>query len=61
MSEFFEQLWNIVKTLIDPRNLANPDAFKAALNQPGVFAAAFVAVALIVFTLAQSGSAEVEA
>jgi membrane-associated protein len=50
MEEFFTQVWTIVITLADPRNLSNPDAFKAALNQPGVFWAALVAVTLIVFT-----------
>lgn len=50
MDEFFRQVWDIVVTLIDPRNLTHPEAFKAALNQPGVFWAAFVAVNLIVFT-----------
>jgi membrane-associated protein len=50
MGNFFEQFWQIITTLFDPRNLTNPDAFKAALNQPGVFPAAFAAVALIVFT-----------
>jgi membrane-associated protein len=49
MDDFFRQLWDIIVTLIDPRNLTNPDAFKAALNQPGVFWAAFVAVNFIVF------------
>ncbi|MFO0936246.1 MAG: VTT domain-containing protein [Gemmataceae bacterium] len=49
MGDFFNQLWTIILTLVDPRNLSNPDAFKAALNQPGVFAAAFAAVALIIF------------
>jgi membrane-associated protein len=47
---FFAQVANIVVTIIDPRNLTNPDAFKAALNQPGVFYAALCAVTLIVFT-----------
>jgi membrane-associated protein len=50
MGEFFQQFWAIVVKLIDPRNLTNPDAFKEALNQPGVFPAAFAAVTLIVFT-----------
>lgn len=50
MDEFFRQVWTIAATLVDPRNLTNPDAFKAALNQPGVFWAAFTAVNLIVFT-----------
>ncbi len=50
MDDFFEQLQKIIMTLIDPRNLRNPAAFKAALNQPGVFWASVVAVNLIVFT-----------
>lgn len=50
MEEFIQQAWSIVATLVDPRNLTNPEAFKAALNQPGVFWAAFAAVNLIVFT-----------
>ena len=50
MEEFFSQVWTIVVTLVDPRNLSNPEAFKAALNQPGVYWAALVAVTLIVFT-----------
>ncbi len=50
MEEFFTQVWTIIVTLIDPRNLSNPDAFKAALNQDGVFWAALVAVNIIVFT-----------
>jgi len=47
---FFEQVTTIIGTLIDPRNLSNPEAFKAALNQPGVFWAALCAVTIIVFT-----------
>ena len=50
MEDFFTQVWQIIITLADPRNLSNPDAFKAALNQTGVFWAALVAVTLIVFT-----------
>lgn len=49
MQEFFRQFWDIVLTLIDLRNLTNPDAFKAALNQPGVFPAALAAIACIIF------------
>lgn len=49
MEGFFPQLWDIIVTLVDPRNLTNPDSFKAALNQPGVFWAALVAVNFIVF------------
>jgi membrane-associated protein len=50
MEEFFSQVWHIIATLVDPRNLSHPDAFKAALNQPGVFWAALVAVSAVVFT-----------
>lgn len=50
MEEFFSQVWNIVTTLIDPRNLSHPEKFRAALELPGVYWAALVAVALIVFT-----------
>ncbi|MGL6096143.1 MAG: DedA family protein [Fimbriiglobus sp.] len=49
MDEFFTQTWAIITTLVDPRNLSNPDAFRAALNQPGVFWAALAAANLIVF------------
>lgn len=50
MDDFFGQLISIVGKLIDPRNLSHPEKFKEALNQPGVFWAAFAAVTLIVFT-----------
>ena len=50
MDEFFTQVWTIVGTLIDPRNLSHPELFQKALNQPGVFWAALAAVNIIVFT-----------
>jgi membrane-associated protein len=50
MADFFSQVWTIFRTLIDPRNLSHPDLFQQALNQPGVYWAALVAVTLIVFT-----------
>lgn len=50
MGEFFARFQEIVLTLIDPRNLSDPEKFKHALTQPGVFWAAFAAVCLIVFT-----------
>ncbi len=50
MEEFFTQVWDILGVLLHPRNLTNPDAFKAALNQPGVYWSALVAVSLVVFT-----------
>jgi membrane-associated protein len=48
MDDFFQQVWDVVKTIV--LNLTNPDAWQAALHKPGVFWAAFVAVACIVFT-----------
>jgi membrane-associated protein len=50
MEEFFTQVGHIIVTLIDPRNLSHPEKFKDALNQPGVYWAALVAVTAIVFT-----------
>jgi membrane-associated protein len=50
MDEFFRQVWDIITTLVDPRNLTNPEAFKRALNQPGVMYAALAAVCTIIFT-----------
>jgi membrane-associated protein len=47
---FFTQVWTIIVTLIDPRNLSHPELFQKALNQPGVYWAALVAVTTIVFT-----------
>lgn len=49
MDGFFEQFWQILTTLFNPRNLTNPEAFRAALSQPGIFPAAFAAVTLIIF------------
>ena len=48
--DFFMQVWTILKTLFDFRNLSHPERFEAALNQPGVFWAALAAVNIIVFT-----------
>ncbi len=50
MEEFFSQVWNIVSTLVDPRNLSHPEKFQEALAPQGVYWAALVAVTLIVFT-----------
>lgn len=50
MEDFFPQVWTILLTLIDFRNLSHPELFEKALNQPGVFWAALVAVNLVVFT-----------
>lgn len=50
MGEFLGRFWEIVVTLIDPRNLSHPEQFQKALNQHGVFWAAFAAVCVIIFT-----------
>src|SRR6266545_1159520 len=50
MEQFFSQVWTIIVTLVDPRNLSHPELFQKALNQPGVYWAALVAVTVIVFT-----------
>lgn len=50
MGDFLRRFWEIVITLIDPRNLSHPDKFRDALNQDGVFWAAFAAVSVIIFT-----------
>ncbi len=50
MEDFFTQVWGILGTLLDPRNLSHPELFQKALNQHGVFWAALVAVNIIVFT-----------
>lgn len=50
MEEFFTQVWTIVVTLIDPRNLSHPELFQEALKPDGVYWAALAAVSLIVFT-----------
>ncbi|HEY1187116.1 MAG TPA: VTT domain-containing protein [Gemmata sp.] len=50
MADFFSQVWDIVKTLVDPRNLSHPEKFQKALEPEGVYWAALVAVTLIVFT-----------
>jgi membrane-associated protein len=50
MDEFFPQVWDIVTTLIDPRNLRHPERYREKLALPGVYWSALVAVALIVFT-----------
>ena len=48
MEEFVTQVWQFLVLVVS--NLTNPEAWKDALNQPGVFWVAFVAVNLIVFT-----------
>lgn len=50
MEDFFSQIWSLVVTFADPRNLKHPEVYIEALKQPGVMWAAFVAVNLIVFT-----------
>ena len=50
VGQFFVQVWNIVLVVADPRNLTEPDRFKAAFGQAGVFWVVLTAVALIVFT-----------
>jgi membrane-associated protein len=50
MEEFFSQVWTILVTLFDFRNLTHPEKFKEALNQPGVYWAALVAVSIVIFT-----------
>ncbi|MDB5311359.1 MAG: yghB [Gemmataceae bacterium] len=50
MDEFFNQIWALIVTFADPRNLRHPEVYVEALKQPGVMWAAFVAVNLIVFT-----------
>jgi membrane-associated protein len=50
MEDFFSQVWNIIVTLVDPRNLSHPELFQKALNQPGVYWAALAAVTAVVFT-----------
>ncbi len=50
VGQFFVQVWNIVLVVGDPRNLTEPDRFKAAFSQAGVFWVVLTAVALIVFT-----------
>lgn len=47
---FATKVWTIAITLVDPRNLSHPEKFQKALTQPGVYWAALVAVALIIFT-----------
>ncbi len=50
MADFLRQVWKIVVTVADPRNLSDPEKFQAAFQQPGVFWAVFAAVVAVVFT-----------
>lgn len=48
MEELFAQVWQILLQVVT--NLTNPDAWKDALGNPAMIAAAFVVLNLIVFT-----------
>lgn len=50
MEDFFNQIWSLICTFADPRNLKHPEVYVEALKPQGVMWAAFVAVNLIVFT-----------
>ncbi|MBA4020532.1 MAG: hypothetical protein C0483_25515 [Pirellula sp.] len=50
MEDFFDQIWKLLATFVDPRNLRTPEVYVRALEQPGVMWAAFIAVNLIIFT-----------
>lgn len=50
MPDFFDQIYALILTFADPRNLKHPEKYIDALKQPGVMWAAFVAVNLIIFT-----------
>lgn len=50
MVEFFERFWHVFWTVVNPLNLSHPERFQKALNQDGVFWAAFAAVCIIIFT-----------
>jgi membrane-associated protein len=50
MQDFFDQIWNLLVTFANPKNLRHPEVYVEALKQPGVMWAAFVAVNVIIFT-----------
>ena len=50
MEEFFNQIWHLIVTFVNPFNLRHPEVYKAALEPPEVMWAGIVAVNLIVFT-----------
>jgi len=50
MEDFFDQIWRLLVTFANPKNLRTPEVYVEALKQPGVMWAAFVAVNLIIFT-----------
>jgi membrane-associated protein len=47
MSEFFEKVWNVVKTIV--LNLRDPQQWHEVLDKPGVFWPAVAALAFIIF------------
>lgn len=47
MEDLFSQVWDILTTIV--LNLKNPDAWKDSLGKPGVFWAAVVTLATIIF------------
>ncbi len=50
MADFFQQVWEIIKKVADPRNLTDPEKFREAFDRPGVFWPVFVAVTAVIFT-----------
>lgn len=50
MEDFFQQIWTLIATFADPRNLTHPEKYVAALEQAGAMWAAIAAVTLIIFT-----------
>lgn len=50
MEQLFVQVWNLLATFVDPRNLAHPEVYVQALEQTGAMWASFVALAVIIFT-----------
>lgn len=49
MEAFFSKLWDILLTLIDPRNLTDPEKFQKALSEEGVYSVVLTAVCFVVF------------
>jgi membrane-associated protein len=47
MDDLFSQVWDLLSTIV--LNLKNPDAWKESLGKPGVFWAAVVTLAAIIF------------
>jgi membrane-associated protein len=50
MEEFFNQIWTLVVTFANPKNLRHPERYVEALKASGVYWTAFVAVNMIIFT-----------